>query len=322
MIRSLTKRQRAAIAACVALSTSVLADQVILIGGGDNVHDSQPQIEYNVRWVQGVLQATPASVRTFFTDGDDPAADIHYVVHGDDSESALAPLARVFGDVGVDRRRYRNHELTDISGGTQRDTLKPALQHLLGSDNAEDTLLVFNGHGTRRSSTTDQVSLSLWNNTAMTPAELHSLLGNNRAPFRFVFTQCYSGGFHRIAYANPKDGARLTNAKRCGFTAESAYRAAEGCSASIDSSDYRDYSTYFFAALSGYDRNGEILGQDPDTDADGVTSLREAHLYTLEKALSADLPNGCQVFAICRTTSMHVCFATSLCNTMCHWIPA
>jgi len=76
---------------------------------------------------------------------------------------------------------------------------------------------------------------------------------------------------------------------RCGVTAESAYRLAEGCSASIDTNDYRDYTTYFFAALDGKDRNGQVLPIETDTNGDGHVSMREAHFYTLETAHSTDL---------------------------------
>jgi len=131
--------------------------------------------------------------------------------------------------------------------------------------------------------------LELWDNTSLTANELHGVLEATSAPTRFVFTQCYSGGFHRLAYKNPSSGLELSDELRCGFTSESAYRIAEGCSASINTDDYRDYTTFFFAALDGYDRTGEILGVETDTDNDGSVSLREAHLYTLEHAHSTDL---------------------------------
>lgn len=283
---------------CCLLFTSLLlaghtvADQAILIGGGYDIQGSQGQIELNTKWAQEVLQATPLSVRTFFNDGDDPAADVHYLLRNDDAASSWLPLARVFGEASRERMRYRSHEIPDVDGSTARESLEPKLKLLLDQASAEETLLVYNGHGSPSLSTPDQVSLALWNNSAMTAAELHGLLRGNSKPFRFVFTQCYSGGFHRLAYADPASGNTLAEGPRCGFTAESAYHLAEGCSASIDGADYRDYTRYFFAALSGSERDGDIVDKDPDLNADGVTSLREAHLFTLEKALSTDLPRS------------------------------
>ena len=89
-------------------------------------------------------------------------------------------------------------------------------------------------------------------------------------PVRFVFTQCYAGAFARLAPG--PDG------NRCGFLAESEDREAEGCAAGVDAGDYRDYTTYFFAALSGRTRLGGLLPVNPDLDGDGQVSLYEAHL--------------------------------------------
>jgi hypothetical protein len=114
--------------------------------------------------------------------------------------------------------------------------------------------------------------------------ELDGLLRQVSAlvPMRFLLTQCFSGAFTRLA----REG---TN--RCGFMAEAEDREAEGCSASLDLGDYRDYSTYFFAALAGRNRDGTPLPHDPDRDGGGV-SPREAHLYTLRAGRSADLPRA------------------------------
>ncbi len=271
---------------------SANADQAVLIGGGYNLGASQGQIELNVQWVQDILQDSGMPVVTYFTDGDDPGLDVHYQATADSLDpqnQKMDALARVFGDHFLNQQQYKNHSISNVSGSTQADILKPALSNLLASAPDDPTLMVYNGHGAQSSSTLDQVSLKLWGDTSLTASELHEVLGKSKAPTRFVFTQCYSGGFHRIAYKNPEQGLALSDNLRCGFTAESAYRLSEGCSASVNTDDYRDYTTYFFAALSGFERNGEILGTDPDTNLDGQTSLREAHLYTLAEAHSTDM---------------------------------
>jgi len=201
----------------------------------------------------------------------------------------LEPVARLFENQVANQRRYRNHEIDNVNGGTQADLLSQSLSDLFASAPDDPSLIVFNGHGKQSKSTADKVTMELWNDTQMNVKELHGLLNQSNAASRFVFTQCYSGGFHRLAYANPEKGLELSSELRCGFTAESAYRLAEGCSASINTDDYRDYTTYFFAALDGYDRDGEILPIDTDTNGDGLTSMREAHFYTLEHAFSTDL---------------------------------
>ena len=283
---------------CLLHASTVQADQAILIGGGYNVHGSQGQIELNVSWVQDVLKKADVPVITFFTDGDDPAADVHYLYSEaadleptalDQLATQLEPVARLFGNQQANLLRYRNHTIEDVKGGTKADGLSQALKDILSSAPDDPTLIVYNGHGKQSHTSTDKVTMELWDDTQMNAAQLHSILDTSNAPTRFVFTQCYSGGFHRLAYANPESGLELSSNTRCGFTAESAYRLAEGCSASVNTNDYRDYTTYFFAALDGYDRHGEILPVDTDTNKDGEISLREAHFYTLENAHSTDL---------------------------------
>ncbi len=277
-----------------ALSLSLLtlnsrASEALLIGGGYNLQGSQGQIELNVKWVQDILKAQGLRVDTYFTDGSEAGLDVHYMVNPGTDTSPLAPLARVFGDWTLENRRYRENEVDDVLGSTRRGELEPRLREIFERTADEELLLVYNGHGSQSYSTPDQVTMNLWDDTTLTASELHELLEPRRSAFRFVFTQCYSGGFHRLAYADSSQGSELSETPRCGFTAESAYRLAEGCSASIDSDDYRDYTTFFFAALSGQERGGDIISRDPDRNEDGMTTLREAHLFTLEEAYSTDL---------------------------------
>lgn len=265
------------------------ASEAVLVGGGYDVHGSQGQIELNVKWVQSVLADQGVPTSTFFTDGDATGPDVHYQLSGGQTNSAFEPLARVFGDWVLNSRRYREHTVDNVIGSTRSDELVPALQDIIDSTADTSLLFVYNGHGSQSFSTPDQVTLNLWDNTTLSANELHGIVKRRKEPFRYIFTQCYSGGFHRLAYQHPSDGLEVSKSPRCGFTAESAYRLAEGCSASIEIDDYRDYTTYFFAALSGNERDGEIVSRDPDTNEDGVTTLREAHLFTLEEAYSTDL---------------------------------
>lgn len=271
------------------LSTASMAEEALLVGGGYNLQGSQGQIELNVKWVQGILEAKGLTVDTYFTDGDEPGPDVHYRLDPKKNDSPLEALARVFGDWVLENRRYREHEVDNVLGSTRRSNLEPELRTIIERTRDEDLLLVYNGHGSQSYTTPDEVTLNLWDDTTLKASELHELLEPRRSAFRFVFTQCYSGGFHRLAYADSAQGSALSETPRCGFTAESAYRLAEGCSASIDSDDYRDYTTYFFAALSGYDRDGDPIQNNPDRNDDGQTTLREAHLHTLEQAYSTDL---------------------------------
>lgn len=263
------------------------ADYVWLIGGGYNPDSSQAQIEQNVLWVSQLLKTLPGArtQRIYFDDGDNPAVDVR--------EQAplrtvpLEPLRRLFAHGHVAGYLYRNHAIPKVDGGTERTALVAKLeQEIAGLRPGDRLLIVFNGHGSRSRRDPKGNRLWLWNNTSLDVREFDALLTHVSpvVPVRFVFTQCYAGAFARLAPG--PDG------NRCGFLAESEDREAEGCAAGVDAGDYRDYTTYFFAALSGHTRLGESLPVNPDLDSDGQVSLYEAHLYALRAGESADLPRS------------------------------
>lgn len=275
---------------CLMLATACAwaTDHVWLIGGGGDLESSQAQIEANVIWARDVLQALPGEreLHVYFTDGDDPAKDVKEWRRPADTPASLQPLARVFNAYWSNGEHYRNHRLGTVAGGTEASTLRARLESEFRMLRAGDRmLLVFNGHGGFDARDTRRNTIQLWGPTEMTVGEVQALLDrvDPDVAVRFLFTQCYSGAFALLA----RDG---TN--RCGFLAEAEDRQAEGCSASVELGDYRDYSTYFFAALGGKDRNGDPLPTDPDVNGDGRVSLREAHLYALGASRSSDLPRS------------------------------
>jgi hypothetical protein len=278
-----------ALAATLALACDAGAgEHVWLVGGGYDPPSSQVQIEQNVRWAREALQALPGErrIEVFFTDGDDPDPDVLEWAPPPEEPAALQPLARVMGNGFENGDRYRNHDLSGVRAGTRADALAAALGDGLAALGAgEDAFLAFNGHGTHDPQDTAGNRIALWDQTSLSVGELARIL--DRAPagvtVRFLFTQCFAGAFARLARP---DGTR------CGFLAEAADQEAEGCLATVDLDEYRDYSTYFFAALTGRSRDGAALAHPPDQDGDGRVTLREAHLYTLLAARSADLPRA------------------------------
>jgi len=297
-IRSLKTLLSCLIVCTLGHVTQVSADQAILIGGGPNLNKTPVQIEQNVAWVQGILDKNDLRVSTFFTDNDQTTADVFYRFEEDEAAEykefdlyarALEPLARIYGEQDLNALRTRSNNIENLSGGTDATDLSTSIAQLLRENPEKSNLLIFNGRGHRNNGSNEQPSLALWNNTQMSVAELHSLLDNASTPIRFVMTQCQSGSFHRLAYKDPAQGLTLAENKRCGFTASSVYSDSEVCTKFVNESDYRDYSTYFFAALDGYDRDGEILALDPDRNQDGQITLREAHFYSMQEAHSIDL---------------------------------
>ena len=299
----LKKRSLKTLLSCVLACTlgqapQLSADQAILIGGGPNLNKTPVQIEQNVSWVQGILDKNDLTVSTFFADNDQSTADVFYQFEESDTADykefdlyarALEPLARIYGEQHLNSLRTRSNSIENLTGGTVATDLSTSIARLLRENPDKSNLLIFNGRSEKSASNNAKSSLALWNNTQMSVAELHSLLDNASTPIRFVMTQCQSGSFHRLAYKDPAQGLTLANNKRCGFTASSVYSDSEVCSKYVNDSDYRDYTTYFFAAIDGYDRDGEILALDPDRNQDGQVTLREAHFYSMQEAHSIDL---------------------------------
>ncbi|HLF12158.1 MAG TPA: hypothetical protein VJA26_13165, partial [Gammaproteobacteria bacterium] len=259
----------------VAAAPVMAETRVSLIGGGNTVDDSQVQIEANVGWLQTIFRERDIEARTYFGAGNTGEPDVAYLARPDES--------------GV---RYRPHRLPDVSGSTRRPELTEALRRDLGSLPAgDDALVIFNGHGGIDSADTRKNYLKLWGDGRMTVSDLESLLdaAPREARVRFVMAQCYSGAFAGLVYDDPQTASGFQG-NRCGFMSEAADRLAEGCGLSLEETEFRDYTTYFFAALAGRTRAGEPIEQDVvDRGGDGAVSFRESHFYALLNAHSSDL---------------------------------
>jgi hypothetical protein len=269
------------------VATPAMADtRVSLIGGGNTVDHSQVQIESNVDWLQTMFRERDIATRTYFGAGDAAEPDVAY----------LAPLERSSYDTEtpLDEKRvlHRRHELQDVAGSTRKPELTEALRRDLASlPPGDEALVIFNGHGGIDRADTRNNYLKLWDDGRMTVRDLEALLdaAPERTPVRFVMAQCYSGAFARLIYDDPHAASGFRG-NRCGFMSEAADRLAEGCSLSLDETEFRDYTTYFFAALGGRTRSGQPLEQQTvDRDRDGVVSFRESHFYALLNAHSSDL---------------------------------
>jgi hypothetical protein len=278
-------------------SAAVAADHVWVIGGGPTPKDSQAQIELNVNWVIQVLKGYPGDrkVHVYYTNGRVSGDDVVLWQPPEESEKTLQPLARVFGEENANGDHYHSHKIPDVIAGTEVGELKPQLEQEFSKLKPGDrALIIFNGHGLHDRNDAAANTLRLWNDTRLPVYDMDLLLNriDAQVPVRFVLTQCFSGGFERLVHPHAEDTLALSEANRCGFFAVSKDDEAEGCSASVNVGDYRDYTTYFFAALQGRFRTGEKIPVNPDLNGDGVVSLYEAHLFALSQAHSTDLPRS------------------------------
>jgi hypothetical protein len=133
--------------------------------------------------------------------------------------------------------------------------------------------------------------MDLWFDGGMTVKEFVPLLDklNPKVQVVLIMVQCHSGGFGDVIFKNGDAGPLLAEATRCGFFATWYERLAAGCTPDTQEENYKDYTTYFFAALSGKTRMGQAVVQ-PDYDHDGKTSMAEAHAYVLLTSDTIDIP--------------------------------
>lgn len=277
------------------VSLPALAEtRVWLIGGGNTLENSQGQIEENVRWLQDIFTERGITTRTYFTDGrtEDETPDIIYFEPPGERNPVLEPILRVHGQGLAYAQATRRNSLTQVSGTTEKPLLVESLKQDFAQLSPEESvLLVYNGHGGIDPNDTLNNDLMLWGDTRLDISELSSLLNHApaRSEVRFVLTQCFSGSFSALIYEQPRSDT-LAEQPRCGFLAESDRREAEGCDLDTNQAEFRDYTTYFFAALHGRTRLGEpIPKEEIDLDGSGDISFYEAHIYTLKNAYSSDL---------------------------------
>ena len=268
------------------------ASQVLLFGGGPTPYESQVSIELNTRWIRDIIERHhPAAVmHTLYTDGNAAGVDVRSWSQVADEPGIHHPLARVFGAETENGYRYHSSRIAEAVGPSDYATVTSTLETILARSRAGDELLlIYQGHGAYAPDT-DNNNLRLWGGRRLTVTELEALLSEASpgATVRFVFPQCFSGAFTRLMYNGAQEENGLAEGRRCGFVAQQEDLASEGCTDSVVTGEYRDYSSYFFGALDGKARDGSPLAGNPDRDGDGVVTLREAHFFTLENAWSVD----------------------------------
>ena len=277
--------------------SAVGADRYLLIGGGPTPKDSQVSIEKNVIWIDGMMRARPfASHELLFASGPTGRPDV--VLHA--PEEALVqrwlPLARLYGEQKAAMSIFRRNEVPNVSAGASEANVAAALgRNLAGLGPGDSLFFVYNGHGSGELSDTSRNALRLWGETRLDVREFGELLDGRKdgATVRAIFPQCYSGGFARSLFKDPvRPDVGAVRPNFCGFYSVTDRVEAEGCTPGIDVGEYRDYSTFFFAALDGKTRLSAPLRVSADTDQDGTVSLAEAHSYAYVEGITTDVPRS------------------------------
>lgn len=286
---------------CLALSligcaTTSGDTHLLLMGGGSEPKSNQISLEKNILYfhrVIGRLDLKDAHRDVLFANGDDPAQDdVQYLADASDAPQAMRMIDVLMGPGRSRSKTYRPH---DIGGGeieTSPENINSWFDTHAQEVGPDDRVLVyFTGHGSKGPKENKQnTSLRLWSKKAM---RVQPFVGNldkldKQTPVVLVMVQCFSGGFANVIFNEGDPAKGLSDHNRCGFFASVHDRPAAGCTPHVNEADYKEYSSYFWAALSGEDRLGEPVDR-PDYNGDGQTSYLEAHAFALIHSDSIDL---------------------------------
>lgn len=272
--------------------------QFLTIGGGPDVYNNQASLESNALYFQRVLHQQglddqPHAI--LFADGNNPQPDLE--VEDPAADSAVPRInrlfARILGPMPRLTTTYRNHQIPHLTGPA---TLQGVDQYfnnaLFKLSDASRLVIYFTGHGNRSRDKKPQSQIPLWGGSNLTVRHLSDRLEllPPQLPVTLVMVQCFSGGFANVIYHNADPAKGLADRDVCGFFATVPDRIAAGCTPDINEADDHEYSTDFFAALSGQTRGGHPITGSADFNHDGLIGLDEAHAYAVIHDPTLDIP--------------------------------
>ncbi|KAA5539628.1 hypothetical protein FYK55_23660 [Roseiconus nitratireducens] len=276
------------------MTTPVVGKDLFLaIGGGYDRSGNQASLEKNTLLFQRLLSERGESCDIFFADGQDEAADLQ-VIDRQTVPLANRLMAEFFGSDDELGLFYRNHLIPNVRGSASPKNLQQWFDSHGKTMQPGDRLLIYvTAHGNPSSDRRrpHETSIALWDRESIKMTEFVAMLDQLPQDIDViaVMVQCYTGGFARSIFTGGDPDKGLSPQRRIGFFATVHDRPAAGCTPEVDETNYVEYSTYFWAALSGTDRSGQPI-ERPDYDGDGKTSFAEAHAYTILSADTIDLP--------------------------------
>lgn len=270
-------------------------DHLLTFGGGSSVSNNQVSLEKNVLYLQhflGDAGLTGVPHEILFADGTGGARDLEF----DDPNVKLPRVTELLADVFDQENglvtQYRAHAIPQLWGPSTHASLNRWFDTVGSKLQDGDRLIIYyTGHGGRgRGRDGKGQTLAMWGEGDLTVRDFDAML--ERLPPKvsvvLIMVQCFGGGFADVIYDGADLNKGLSARNRCGFFATVPTRVAAGCTSDVNEENYREYSTYFFAALYGRTRTGERVEQ-PDYDGDGKVSLAEAHAYALIHSDTIDL---------------------------------
>jgi hypothetical protein len=246
-----------------------------VLGGGGAPSYNEIAIEKNVLYFQRTLKAMdfdPGMAQIYFANGNDGRKTVRYI----DPKG---------------RERFKAPEIPGILGKANWGDVQEALTQATTKQPQQPIFFYFTGHGSHNLEDENNNAMILWNERQVSVQRFASFLDElpETTPVVTVMVQCYSGAFANFIYQNGDPSAPIALQTRCGFFATIKQLPSVGCTPEVDEADYQDYSSSFFAGLSGINRLGKPV-PSADYNRDGQISFAEAHAFAKVDEKGEDLP--------------------------------
>ena len=271
--------------------------RVLIVGGGPDLHNNQVAIESNVRYVGKLLPRGTERI-TLFADGNPQNAtvlyeeDTHVLPTG---ERLLQTLLDNPASADDNPLHYRKPNLNaKLDGAAKRTEIAKAFDKLsdASKDRKKPIFLYFTGHGSPKEPDFENNHMDLWGEKEQLDVRdlaQHLTKLPPEIPVTLVMVQCYSGAFSNLIFEQGNPKGEAIGRDFAGFFAANKDRTAAGCTSELNEAEYHDFTSYFFAALTGKDRVGRTV-TGTDYNGDGRIGMDEAYCYTLANDKSVDVP--------------------------------
>jgi hypothetical protein len=251
------------------------AQNFLVFGGGGAPSYNEIALEKNMLYFQRSLKElgfNPSNAPIYFANGNTGEKTVRY----------------------IDERRseqYKAHNVPNVQGASSIANLRTWLTNAAKEKSLTPLFFYFSGHGGHNRANEDNSTLLMWRDRQLNVQNFTQMLDQlpQNKPFVTMMSQCYSGSFANLIYrgGDPNKGIALQT--RCGFFATIKSRPSVGCTPEVNEADYRDYSSSFFAGLTGRDRIGRKVAS-ADYNKDRRISYAEAHAYAKVDKFTTDLP--------------------------------
>ena len=273
--------------------------RALIVGGGPGLENNQYAIESNARFLEK-LTAQARWRRVLFADGKAGSRTIATLQETPDFRARRALAWILDEEIPEAPLAAQAPTLARIDGSATRPALDAMLRAFARPAAGERGLLYFTGHGSagqgsdmlgRARPDFQNTTYALWDGDDFSTRELARSIKNWPAknPLVVVMVQCHSGGFANLIFQDGDPLHSVVDRDIAGFFSSTGQRMAAGCTSEVNERNYQDFTTHFFAALSGVARDGRRV-TGADYDRNGAVSMSEAFAWANVHDLSIDVP--------------------------------